>query len=55
MKGMGLVPFNNPNITYAIEDDQLVISGKAMTVGAKLSKVGFKWVPESKSFAKPIG
>jgi hypothetical protein len=55
MKGMGLVPFNNPNITYAIEDDQLVIGGKAMTVGAKLSKVGFKWVPESKSFAKPIG
>jgi len=54
MKGMGLVPFNNPNITYAIEDDQLVIGGKAMTVGAKLSKVGFKWVPEWKSFAKPI-
>ncbi len=55
MKGMGLVPFNNPHITYAIEDDQLVIGGKAMTVGAKLSKVGFKWIPESKSFAKPIG
>lgn len=54
MKGMGLVPFNNPQITYAIEDDQLVIGGKAMTVGAKLSKVGFKWIPESKSFAKPI-
>lgn len=52
---MGLVPFDSPQITYAVENGNLVLGGKVMPFGAKLSKVGFIWEPMTKSFVKSIG
>jgi hypothetical protein len=54
MEQMGLVPFNNPKITYAIKDGHLVIGGKVLPVGPKLDKAGFTWVGQDKTFVKPI-